>query len=93
MEKKDKLNPNQDQSEVIDRAIQAMRACEPNTLAAALAMLPDYMEQGASVVLSAAARIIAERFQDTQAALEGFSKIVQKQSDIINNSVSEPVKQ
>lgn len=48
----------------IEKAIKAMSGCTPIALTSALSILPDYMEGGVSIVLAAAAHIIAERYSD-----------------------------
>lgn len=86
MDKKNTPRPpatEAEKADAVDKAVQALWGCDSLTLSAALSMLPDYMDEGASVVLSAAARILAERFKDLPKALEQFGKLVRENREII----------
>lgn len=60
----DKMENEKQQIKQIEKAVKAMSGCTPLALSTALSILPDYMEDGASIVLAAAAHIIAERYPD-----------------------------
>ena len=71
--------------EKIKDMIQAIAACEKTEeIVAALALLPDYREDGAVIILAAAARVIAEYFENTEDTLDQFGKMVAHFKDIIN---------
>lgn len=70
----------------IREAINALLTCDTITLTAVLAMLPDYTDEGTSAILSAAARVIAERFRDVPATLEQFAKIVRENERILKEN-------
>lgn len=60
----------------ISDLLQLMASCDEKTLTAAIAMLPDCMNNGTMVVLAASTRVIAERFKDTKKALEMMETMV-----------------
>lgn len=52
-------NKEKEQLQILQDAVSAMSRCDATTLAAALTLLPDYIEGGEAIVLAAAVRIIA----------------------------------
>lgn len=79
-----------EQMEQIARTVHEIARCDMMTLAAALSLLPDYSDAATSALISAAARILAERFEDTENALESFSRIVRKTREIIEGKERDP---
>ena len=68
----------------LSAAVQAMSRCDPLTLAAALALLPDYMEQGTEVLIAATARVIAERVKDPKEATAYLEEAIRKNLEQIS---------
>lgn len=67
------------QIEKMERTVKEMAKCNPLTLSAAITMLPDYMEEGTEIVLSAASRIIAENYYNSvDESVQLFRKMVQQ---------------
>lgn len=80
---------DKEKNTTIEKAIKAMAQCDMYTLTAALALLPEYMNDGEGVVIGAAARVIAERFSDTSAALERFGEIVRMNKSVMEERTNE----
>lgn len=72
--------------EQIEKTMQAIANCDTTTLTAVLAMLPDAHEDGTAIVLAAAARIIAERFEDAEDAMAKLGELVNKNKEIIDEN-------
>lgn len=71
----------------LQKTIAEMALCDKTTLTAALAMLPDFMEDGASTVIGAAARIFAERFsEDLDKNLGRFREIIEENIKQMKNN-------
>lgn len=79
-----------EQTEKITNVIRAMSVCDEITLTAALAMLPEYMEKGTSVVFGAAARIFAENFNENlDENLNRFKQLIIAYREEIDKNVEE----
>lgn len=79
------MENNEKNIEQISKTIQEMSRCDSTTLAAALAMLPDYMEDGTKAVLGAAARIFAERFTgNLNESMSHFRSVIEENIKEIN---------
>lgn len=48
----------------LEALVKAMAACSPEELCAAIAMLPDHLPVGETVVLTAAARVIVDNYTE-----------------------------
>lgn len=63
----------------LEALVKAMAACSPEELCAAIAMLPDYLPVGETVVLTAAARVIVDNYTE-----ESEEKVLSQLKDIIS---------
>lgn len=63
----------------LETLVKAMAACSPEELCAAIAMLPDYLPVGETVVLTAAARVIVDNYTE-----ESEENVLSKLKDIIS---------
>ena len=81
-----KANNNLD---ALQKVLESIRDCDSQTLSAALAMLPDIRQDGDAVIIAAATRVIAERFQDnTEHVLTTFCKLVKEHKRVIAENES-----
>lgn len=62
----------------LETLVKAMAACSPEELCAAIAMLPDYLLVGETVVLTAAARIIVDNYTE-----ENEGSVLSQLKDIV----------
>ena len=62
----------------LENLVKAMAACSPEELCAAIAMLPDYLPVGETVVLTAAARVIVDNYTK-----ESEETVISQLKDII----------
>ena len=76
--------------EALRKVLESIKDCDSQTLSAALAMLPDIRQDGDAIIIAAATRVVAERFQDTEHVLTTFCKLVKEHKRVIaeNESVS-----
>lgn len=63
----------------LETLVKAMAACSPEELCAAIAMLPDYLPSGETVVLTAAARVIVDNYTE-----ENEENVLSQLKDIIS---------
>lgn len=84
------MQGDDEQLQQIRRAIREMARCDAMTLSAALSMLPDWSDGGTVAVLSAAAHILAERFEDKERALEQFRTLVLRTQQAIDERETDP---
>lgn len=63
----------------LETLVKAMAACSPEELCAAIAMLPDYLPVGETVVLTAAARVIVDNYTE-----ENEGTVLSQLKDIIS---------
>lgn len=62
----------------LETLVNAMAACSPEELCAAIAMLPDYLHVGETVVLTAAARVIVDNYTE-----ENEERVLSQLKDIV----------
>lgn len=62
--------------EKVGEVLQYLEGIDHTILTVVLALLPDVQEDGARPVIGAAARIIAERYDDTEQTLNMFKDLV-----------------
>lgn len=64
--------------ERLERLVKTMAECTDEELCAAIALLPDYVPNGAALVLAAAAKIVACSFKEEEKylVLEKFKELV-----------------
>ena len=67
--------------EKLEQLVSAMSACTPQELCAAIAMLPDYANNGLAVVMAAAAKTISEHFEDTDAAVDKLKDLISQMKE------------
>lgn len=68
-------------TERLEALVQALSGCTDQEICAAISMLPDYAGNGLMIVMAAAARVIAEHFQNSDTALVEFAKLVNRMKE------------